>query len=187
MNSMLENRKWTAFFSHTGSEIHNISARLGRYPDRVITNKAPGDRSINRDLLKRLKKDVVYVSAKPTVQDYARVILDDSVVTLHGWMRILPGKTCKQHDVYNLHPGLISKYPQLRGADPQKQVMCPNSTQTYKRVGCVIHRAVAQVDAGEILAECSCDNNYNSVDELTDKLHQMASDLWVEFLSTHAG
>ena len=31
-------KKWVAFFSQTGSEILNISRRLGRFPDTIICN-----------------------------------------------------------------------------------------------------------------------------------------------------
>ena len=47
---LIDNKKWIAFFSHTGNEIYNISKELGRYPDRVITNKSPDDSTINKKL-----------------------------------------------------------------------------------------------------------------------------------------
>lgn len=183
MTDILKDKKWVVFFSHTGSEINNISTRIGRVPDRVITNKSPGDKTINKQLMRLVKKDIVYTSNKPTTQDYERLLMDNCVVTLHGWMRIIPGKICKDNEIYNLHPGLITKYPELKGADPQKRVVDSSSKTTYKQVGCVIHKVTETVDDGEVLAECSCYNHYDSHALLSDKLHQMASDLWVDFLT----
>ena len=117
---LFDDKKWVAFFSHTGNEIYNISKKIGRFPDRVITNRAPGDKCINKQLISRV--DVVYVSDRPAVEDYNRVIWNDSVVTLHGWMRVVPKSVCKDYTIYNLHPGLITKYPELKGADTQKRV-----------------------------------------------------------------
>ena len=45
---MIENKKWTAFFSHTGSEIYNVSKKIGRLPDRIVTNSKPGSQHINK-------------------------------------------------------------------------------------------------------------------------------------------
>ena len=53
---MIKDKHWYAFFSHTGSEIANISKRLGIAPSCIITNKTPGDKNINKDLLKFQQK-----------------------------------------------------------------------------------------------------------------------------------
>ena len=56
---LIDNKKWIAFFSHTGNEIYNISKELGRYPDRVITNKSPGDSTINKKLARNQKPETI--------------------------------------------------------------------------------------------------------------------------------
>lgn len=182
---LLDNKRWVVFFSHTGTEILNISRALNRKPDRIVTNRPPGDPGINKNLLKLT--DITYTSDRPGEDDYKRLIKDDdAIVTLHGWMRIVPPKICKQFNIVNLHPGLITKYPDLKGADPQKRASNPFSVVTYERVGCVIHRVVAQVDSGEILAECSKHNDYACEGELTRDLHSMSQDLWLHFLRDHS-
>lgn len=180
---LIDNKKWIAFFSHTGNEIYNISKELGRYPDRVITNKSPDDSTINKKLARKV--DMVYVSDRPTVQDYDRVIWSGSVITLHGWMRIVPEIICDRNEIYNLHPGLITKYPELKGKDPQKRV-AECTKFTYSHVGCVIHRVIPQVDEGKVLAETSTRNDHYSEQMLTDRLHSMAQDLWVDFINLTA-
>ena len=178
---LLDNKRWVAFFSHTGSEIYNLSHKIGRFPDRVVTNRKPGD-EINEQL--KNKVDIVYVSNRPDDSDYERVIRDvDSVVTLHGWMRIVPKKICKEYEIYNLHPGLITKYPELKGADPQARVATEPDESKYKQVGCVIHRVIPKVDEGKILASCSTFNAFPGEETLTKHLHTMATQLWVDFLT----
>lgn len=177
---ILNNKRWMAFFSHTGNEINNISKKIGRYPDRVVTNNKPGS-NINTELVNRLTKDIVYTSNRPTVEDYSRIILEDCVITLHGWMRIVPKEICTENEMYNLHPGLITRYPELKGADPQKRV-AESITKEYNFIGCVIHKVTPGVDEGEVLAEISTRNHYSGEDDVTRKLHSMATDLWVEFL-----
>lgn len=176
---ILDNKKWVAFFSHTGNEIYNISKRIGRFPDRVVTNKEPGNKDINKKLLSKV--DIVYIRNRPEDEDYNRVVWSDSVVTLHGWMRIVPKAVCKAYEIYNLHPGLITKYSELKGADPQKKIYCNNNT--YDRVGCVIHKVTSKLDSGKVLFERSTSNHYSGERELTGALHSMASDMWIDFLN----
>ncbi len=177
---ILNNKKWVTFFSHTGSEIYNLSKAIGRFPDLVITNN--GDpQSINRKL--RDNVSVTVMSDRPSVSQYRDMIGDtESVVTLHGWMRIIPESICKMYEIYNLHPGLITHYPELKGADPQKKVAEEVDESRYKKVGCVIHKVTPEVDEGEIVASCSTCNHFAGVGTLTEQLHNMACELWVDLI-----
>jgi folate-dependent phosphoribosylglycinamide formyltransferase PurN len=176
---MIDGRPWIAMFSHTGSEIINISKKLGITPEKVITNKPPGSPDINKQLL---SNEIVYSSAKPTAQDYSRVLRPDAIVTLHGWMRIVPPRICKEYEIYNLHPGLITKYPELKGADPQKRVAEEPDENKYTDIGCVIHRVTPGVDEGPVLMEVSCSNNVYGEVNITNRLHEIASGMWVDFI-----
>ena len=178
---LFDNKKRIAFFSHTGNEIYNVSRNIGRFPDRVVTNRPPDDKIINKKLT--AKTDVVYVKDKPDVADYNRVIWDDSIITLHGWMRIVPKSVCKNNKMYNLHPGLITKYEELKGADPQRRVFECADPDRYKRVGCVIHHVDPGVDTGDVIIERSVSNTFPGESVLTEYLHRMATDLWVDFIN----
>lgn len=175
---MIKNKKWVALFSHTGSEIVNISTELNRWPDQIITNRSPGG-SINKDID---NKKIVYTDDKPTVETYRTLLQDADVVTLHGWMRVIPPKICREYKIYNLHPGLITLYPELKGADPQKRV-AESRDDRYQKIGCVIHKVVSEVDSGEILMETSTANHYYSEKSISCRLHEMATLLWLELLN----
>ena len=172
--------KWIALFSHTGTEIHNISKRLGIRPDKIVTNLSPGNSKINKQLLKG-KYNIVHTRSKPEVSDYNRLFTRGDFVTLHGWMRIVPKSVCKDIEIYNLHPGLITQYPELKGADPQSRIY--NGIKTYKDVGCVIHQVTEVLDGGQVIMSRSTHNNFSGESQLTDKLHEIAGDMWCDFLS----
>lgn len=176
---MINGKQWFAFFSHTGTEIANISKRLGVVPDCIITNNDPGNKNINKDVLK-LKSEIKFVREHPTVADYNTILQGcdfGCICTLHGWMKIIPKSVCKNYEMYNLHPGLITKYPELKGKDPQNRV----NSEDHKEIGVVIHSVIPEVDEGEILVEKSCMNCYSSPRAIYTRLHDMATSAWVTF------
>ena len=173
---MIKDKKWIAFFSHTGTEIYNLYKQYNIKPDRIVTNKQPGDKEINPKLLK-MKCDMVYLKSKPSISDYNRVLLycdAKCFCTLHGWMRIVPEAICNDYEMYNLHPGLITKYPELKGKDPQSRV----DFETHKYIGAVIHDVVPGVDEGPVLVGTSVHNHYYSTQQVDSKLRDLAISAW---------
>ena len=103
--------KWISFFSQTGSEIADISEALGQAPDVIITNDRPDHL---RTIDERIEKQGYFTWAnKPSEEDYISLLeaYPDAIVTLHGWLRIVPPYVCERSKIYNGHPGLITKYP----------------------------------------------------------------------------
>ncbi|NDB86877.1 MAG: hypothetical protein EB127_29935, partial [Alphaproteobacteria bacterium] len=83
-------RPWVTLFSQTGSEIYNISKKINRVPDVIITNK-PKDKflEIKPELFDEHGHKFVWLSKRPTVEEYIEAIPFGSFVTLHGWLRII--------------------------------------------------------------------------------------------------
>jgi hypothetical protein len=176
--------RWIAMFSHTGSEIARLADRLGRLPDKIITNLTPGSTNISKDLT----SEITFANNKPTVSDYRRLFTRGDFITMHGWMRIIPGSVCREYDIYNLHPGLCTVYSELRGKDPQKRVFENDASvlggiKEYPTVGCVLHRAEEHVDFGKTIMERSTGNCYSGPAHLTEALKDMAVDMWEEFIN----
>jgi len=73
----------------------------------------------------------------------------EAIITLHGWLRIMPKEICERFSIFNGHPGLITEYPELKGKDPQIRALKGN----YPVMGCVLHKVVAGVDEGKVIAE----------------------------------
>src|SRR5210317_101578 len=139
--------KWITFFSQTGAEIADLSENIGRWPDLIIINKRPDHlRTIDPRIV---EYGYIEVPNKPTADDLDAVLQDNAIVTLHGWLRIMPEVICNKYLIYNGHPGLITKYPELKGKDPQVKA----HKLGHEVAGAVIHKVTAGVDEGRIIME----------------------------------
>ena len=139
---------WIAFFSQTGSEIVELSKAIGRKPDLIVTNNFETTIKFNPGLR---ELGVVIQSAKhDQLMGYFRTqhVYDPAevIITLHGYLRIIPADICEKYKMYNGHPGYITAHPELKGKDPQVRAW----EGKYKWVGCVIHKVTAGVDEGPI-------------------------------------
>ena len=174
----MEMRKWIAFFSQTGSEIVQISEALGRWPDMIISNRRSDSA---RTITSGIPKDkIYYTSNSPERYEYLHYLgqIKDPIITLHGWLRIVPEGICSKYEMYNGHPGLITKYPELKGKDPQFRAF----EGGYNTGGCVIHRVIPGVDEGEVLMEKEIGIRLLDLNETFRKLHDTSVSMWVEFL-----
>ena len=142
---------WIAFYSGSGREIKSLSVQ----PDIVITDNLDADFGTYRS-------GNYYEGIEPT-----------DIVTLHGWMNIVPEDVCKKLNIYNGHPGLINKYPELKGKDPQIRAT------KYKIIGSVIHRVTAKIDCGEIIYSLETENNGSDIFE---QLRVTSLQLWENFI-----
>ena len=179
---------WRAFFSQSGSEIYELSEKIGRFPDTIITNKRFEDLDkINPKLLEKCFDRFLFLQAKPTVEEYREAIRHADIVTLHGYLRIVPPEVCGRFKIYNGHPGLITKYPELKGKDPQAKVWWRHAETPYREHGHVIHEVVPEVDAGRVVSERSftTQNLYRELDNLDNyikRLHSLAIENWTGFM-----
>lgn len=183
-------RPWIAFFSQTGTEIHGLSNALGVYPDIIVTNK-PDLKNVNKELLcttqfreHKLNKTILeFLPNKPEASHYLKILkcFDNPVVTLHGFLRIIPKEICDQFEIYNLHPGLIDKFPSLKGFNPQERAFI----EGYKLAGCVIHRVTPGVDEGEILMSQGVSIEGMDLNGVYDALRDTALDLWKSFFTAY--
>ena len=168
----METANWIAFFSQTGAEIADISEDLGRWPDRIITNERPENL---RTIDPRIEKQGYFIfSNKPSLEEYAELLTNfpEAIVTLHGWLRIVPPEIC------NGHPGLITRYPELKGKDPQIRAF----EGKYETAGAVIHRVTAGVDEGKILMTEEFNNFNLDLDELFRILRDRSLYMWTRLL-----
>lgn len=175
---MEKKRPWITFFSQTGTEIVDITQHLEVDPDILVTNERPETlRKINPRILESYK--LVTVPNKPTVEDYEQILgyYDNPLVTLHGWLRVVPEKICNKYEIYNGHPGLITEYPELKGKDPQVRAY----EGFYPFIGTVLHKVTAGVDEGEIIKEERAFGML-SLDETFRILKDRSLDMWTEFL-----
>ena len=173
-------KKWVCFYSQTGSEINNIRKLLKKDPDIIVYN---GDdlSHTNMELLEDLGDKMVRLPAKPSLDDYlqlAEILPKDCLITLNGYLRIIPKYMCEHFNILNLHPGLITKYPELKGFNPQEKAFNLNLPTT----GVVIHEVTPELDSGKIIASKEVPIAGNTLDVVYEKLHDAATQLWVDVL-----
>ncbi len=145
---MKSDNRWIALFSQTGSEIVDISRKIGRWPDVIVTNSQDYNK-INHNIQKRgfIKIDPFQSRTLNILHNYAQY---NDLITLNGWLKIVPQDKCEQYNIVNGHPGLITRYPELKGIDPQKRFWA--NRMKYDYYGSVVHEVTAEVDEGKILS-----------------------------------
>ena len=171
--------KWVALFSQTGSEIYNLSKNLERLPDVIVTNREFQDiEKINYDLVNIGWDRFIFLNKKPTIEEYDMVLDGADIVTLHGFLRIIPPEICEKYDIYNLHPAPLTRYPFLKGKDPQVRVF----EQKLEYSGNTIHKCTAELDSGKILLEEEFTIKDYNLEIITGLTHKRATKLWYKFL-----
>ena len=174
--------QWVAFFSQTGSEIVALSEKLGRWPNLIVTNQRPENLRTIDPRMAQLPFLFV-MGNKPTLEEYESLFShlappEKLVVTLHGWLRVMPPSICDTYRIFNGHPGLITEYPELKGKDPQQKAF----DLGLEYSGCVIHKVTEGVDEGEILRSRKVYIKELEIGELFHILHSISISLWVDFL-----
>jgi len=107
-------RPWICFFSQTGSEIANIVKITNKIPDVIIFNSRNTSNICNEllDILKN-NKHICFVNLynKPTCEEYEQILskYKSPLVTLHGYLRIIPEYICNKYEIYNLDNSRINK------------------------------------------------------------------------------
>ena len=168
--------KWITFFSQTGAEIVDIAESLGRWPDQIFTNERPENlRTIDPRII---EYGYTELPNKPVADDYDAVLQDNAIITLHGWLRIMPKSICEKYLIYNGHPGLITKYPELKGKDPQVKA----HKLGHGVAGAVIHKVTAGVDEGRVIMEEYFNASQLDLDELFRILRDRSLYMWTSFL-----
>ena len=174
----MDNKTWITFFSQTGKEIADIAESIGRWPDRIITNDRPEDlRTIDPRIEKR---GYFTFNNKPSLEEYEELLVyfPEAFISLHGWLRIMPPEICEKFNIYNGHPGLITKYPELKGKDPQMKAF----NAKHEVMGAVIHKVTAGVDEGRVVEETFFNSWDISEEDMWKTMRDRSLFLWLELL-----
>ena len=183
-------KHWVTLFSQTGSEIARLKQRVGRWPDVIITNNADVDSWCKelRELHKRIEGrsyykpmsqiKIINSTQAKTLNVLHNFAAKDSLITLHGWLRIIPGDICEQYDIYNGHPGLINVHPELKGKDPQVRAY----EGGYATIGSVVHECTAELDGGDIKEwSATYQDEFDTLDDCFAKLAHTSFNAWEKF------
>jgi len=171
---------WIVFFSQTGSEIVRLTQVLGKKPDLIVTNNF--DTETHHP---QLRMGVTIMSSShDNLMNYFRnqIVYETStcLITLHGYLRIIPSDICSKYEIYNGHPANIEDYPNLKGKDPQERTW--NEREKYHTIGSVVHRCTEELDGGEIVSRHYVSNRCQTKDEMYARLQECSLHAWEIFL-----
>lgn len=177
-------------FSQTGSEIAALAKHLGKWPDVIITNNADQSKWCRElQLLELRQRGKSYgpdsrIQVVSSIQAKTANFLHNvegsknSLITLHGWLRIIPKEICEQYEIINGHPGLINTFPELKGKDPQVRAY----DAKHATIGSVVHRVTPVVDDGEILEwSATYQDEFDDLDDVFAKFKNTSYSAWVKF------
>lgn len=180
-------KKWIACCSQTGSEVLKISRAIGSFPDILLTNNSFD--KLNPSLIEYYKdcdkKTLLQADVKINSELYHRVFstFKSPLITLNGWLKIIPADICEKYTIYNGHPGLISKYPELKGKDPVERVWLHK--HNYTEFGSVIHMVTPEIDEGKIILENSDTFDFSNFEEFDTAQRSLSLNLWINFLKKY--
>jgi methionyl-tRNA formyltransferase len=181
--------KHVVFFSRSGQEIYDVCLWFKRWPDLIVTNQRdwgkvyPGLKYLwEGKIIANTRWRVIRTPV--TLKHYTEALRTfdpaDTLVTLHGWLRIVPAEICDKWQVFNNHPGDIITHPELKGKDPQNKVW--DNMQKYPTIGSVVHRVTAGIDEGPIVERVTNTNRATTKEELYDDLRHTSYQAWIKFL-----
>lgn len=173
-------------FSRSGSVMVEVlnkiqfqKERLGLELDIFTNNTKTWDRSVDQF--------ASFLTIIPHEEIERKLMkMEPTVVLLFGYLRILSPQVCVRHEIYNLHPGDILHYPELKGKDPIEKYFNnlgnhgPVKEEGYK-LGCVIHKVTPEVDEGPILSHYIY--TASDYEDAIDKSRETAIKMWISFLN----
>ena len=176
---------WAVLISQTGSEVIAISEKLGILPSLIVTNNITKISPRNMEIFGENNVEIHSIPRKPSIVDYLRTRINlKELITLHGYLRILPADLFPylQGGVYNGHPALITKYPELKGFNKQEDIA--GNQEKYPFCGSVIHECIPELDAGKVIISCNIKNTTNTIDEAYELLRNTSLITWEAFFKS---
>ena len=180
--------KWYGLFSHTGKELETLANQCSQYGIRLsgaITDNIEYEGNLISKGVKLYQlmsyNDINWMLKQP------HLIPNDSLITLNGYMGILPAHVLKNLKsrgcrVYNIHPAPIQLYPELRGKDPQERMYEGIQKREYNYIGVVIHEVDEGVDTGKIVHRVlQMADHGMTKDELYERLRELGTQAWESF------
>lgn len=175
---------WIAFISQTGSEVVDISESLGICPKYILSNNRSKISDRTYKFIHDRKITLIISPFQIKNEDYSFIrYLPIDLITLNGFLKILPSWFCEENKgkIFNGHPGLITRYPELKGKDPQKRAYEGN----YLYVGSVIHEVTPIVDDGQVVVvEEMLRKGGESLDDFYNILRGTSLESWKIFFKS---
>lgn len=175
---------WGVLISQTGSEVVSISEKLGILPSLIVTNNITKISPRNMEIFGENNVEICTLPPRPSTVSYLRTRINlKKLITLHGYLRILPADLFPylEGEIFNGHPGLITMYPELKGFNKQEDIA--GNQEKYEWCGSVVHKVIPELDSGEVVVAHSTKNTANTIDEAYSILRETSLNSWVHFFT----
>lgn len=171
-------RPLISLFSQSGKEILDIATFRGKLPDLIITNNQNVEQ-----IIEPLVELVEFLPNRPTSDQYRELFnrFENPIITLHGWLRIIPADICEEFEIYNGHPGLVHLFPELKGFNQQEVVA--GKQEEYPTIGSVIHKVTPELDGGAIVNAVLTENTTKTIEDAYTTLRVTSLESWKEFFN----
>lgn len=165
--------RWVTLFSRTGSEILALEKALGAKSIRITNKTNFSDSLIPED------ECIIIDGSEDSLLE---ALKETDVITLHGYLKIIPSNITKKFNIVNGHPGLITKYPELKGINPQIRAL---DVVKYPTVGSVLHEVIPEVDEGRIIMTREVPNP--GPDNIFEVLAGLNLEMYIDYLKDMRG
>lgn len=175
-------KEWGVLISQTGSEVISIAQETGFLPSLLVTNRLAKIPQENLEIFGKHGVVIKTIPFKPSVEDYfCPELLEKGLITLHGFLRIVPAEFFDQYQgkIYNGHPALITRYPELKGFNKQEDIA--GNQEKYPLCGSVIHEVIPELDSGDVVAAIETENTAKTIDEAYTLLRGTSLQSWEFF------
>ena len=167
-------KPWFVMFSRSGKTLADVCEHVGYWPDCVYTNNFGqfDSRILQQPGLYRLSHDSI-------MKIFRNQYFRPNVVTLMGYLNIIPPDICNYYPIYNLHPANIKDYPEYKGKDPIERIFKDNRLEA---LGNTLHKVTPEVDAGEIIQMETY--TADTIEDAYNKANEYAVRMWANLLRT---
>ncbi len=165
MDNKTKFNRWINLGSRSGKTLDEVCKALGKRPDTNYNSKNFSKEVIESQLRRLYSKE-------------------KTLITLMGYLRIVPEDICREFTVMNIHPAPIhlKPYERYKGKDPIERYWKerPNSSNVVHLWGSVLHVATPELDEGPIIANriFGC----RDLEECYNNSFSANIDLWVKYL-----
>lgn len=175
---------WGVLISQTGSEVLSIGQETGFLPSLLVTNRLAKIPEKNLEIFGKYGVTVKTIPLKPSLENYLfPELLSKKLITLHGFLRIVPAEFFDKYQgkIYNGHPALITRYPELKGFNKQEDIA--GNQEKYPLCGSVIHEVIPELDSGDVVAAIETENTATTIDEAYSLLRITSLESWKFFFT----
>jgi phosphoribosylglycinamide formyltransferase-1 len=172
---------WIPLFSHSGSEVAELVKEPTLIPYMIFSNQKKLEKV--HDYIVDRTVFATHPQIMSVIKSIARLNPDSTFfITLNGYNRIIPVDILDIPNIkmFNVHPGDIIKYPELRGADPQQKALDLGLSST----GVVIHEVDEGVDTGKIIASETYEITNRELSTVISDLRHISIKMWINLLNS---